>query len=93
MQKGLALDPDIDWLKASWRIENNWRLALVAGVPDRQFWTTIEDRLQQLGEDGWELIGTTPPSYFHHDSQATESEFHLLLKRPLFESTAGEEAL
>ena len=56
-----ALDPDIsDWMALTFRYQGSQDVCRVVWSDSRQVWTMIDSVLAELGDDGWELVGTTP---------------------------------
>ena len=78
-----------DWSKGEWSRQGS-RGPLgsaevrVAWSPSRKCWTYLWKCLEEVGEEGWELVGTTPPLSLPYGGNIDNQliEFCLLFKRP-----------
>lgn len=82
------LDPEItDWLsrtplRPTWGDVQRQAVGRVAWS-DRGCWTTFSKALEEVGEAGWELVGTTPPHVLPGGgSGSAYGPFFFVLKRP-----------
>ena len=46
-------------------------------------WKSLEECLKEMGQKGWELVGTTPPVVRPMGDDSVPHEFYLLFKRPI----------
>lgn len=89
-EKRTQLDPDLtdqDWMRRTWK-DGRQDITRVAWS-DRGCWTTFSNALRELGDEGWELAGTTPQLEQYVASGTADRfvarypDFWLTFKRPV----------
>jgi hypothetical protein len=78
----VRLDPRVNnWGEYGTFQYSNEALYARLAYSDNDYWTFLSDCLQDMGENGWELVGTTPPLFTPAAGSGEHTEFHLLFKR------------